>query len=707
MDSAQPMTSLDSFFRPRSVAVIGASDEAARIGGRPLRYLRESGFRGAIYPVNPKRGEVQGLKAYASVHDLPEAPDIVLIAVPSAHVLDAVTACGERGATGAIIFSAGFAETGEEGAALQRKLVASARSHGMRLLGPNCLGSFNAEIGFYGTFSQILDARLPTAGATAIVSQSGAYGSHVAYLAGERGLGVRYFLTTGNEADVDVAEGLLWLAERPDVNVIMAYAEGIKRPDIFLEALSLARQNRKAVIFMKVGRSVVGAKAAESHTAALAGSDAVYDGVFRQYNVYRAHTTSEQIDVAYACARGVYPTHNRLGIFTLSGGFGIQMADAAADAGLDVAPMSSEAQAELKALLPYASPANPVDATAQALGDLTLMSRYLAVMLERGGYDAIVGIFGSSPASPTFSGSLRAALEAAVARFPDRLLILTISAPREIVRAYEEKGFLIFEDGHSAVNALAALVQIGAGFDVAQNEAPVVRGPAVNLSGRRLSESDAKRVLREAGIAFPREVLAKSPEAAAGAAREIGWPVALKIVSADIAHKTEIGGVLLNVGNEEDARAGAALILERTARARPDAVIDGILVSPMLKGGVEAIVGTSRDPVFGPVVMFGLGGIFVEALRDVVFRVAPFGKAEAHRMIAEIKGYRVLQGVRGMPPSDIDALADALVALSRFAAAHADDVLSVDLNPVLVRPRGEGALALDATIATAPQGSTP
>ncbi len=700
-----PAASLDSFFLPRSVAIIGASDDPARIGGRPLRYLRESGFRGAVYPVNPNRAEVQGLKAYGRVEDLPEAADLVLIAVPSAHVLAALGACGERGAKAVIVFSAGFAETGEDGAALQDRVLAIARDHGMRLLGPNCLGAFNAETGFYGTFSQILDGSRPKPGPVAIVSQSGAYGSHLAHLAGERGLGIRYFLTTGNEVDVDVAEGLLWLAGRFDVDVILAYAEGIKRPDIFLRALGLARENRKAVIFMKVGRSAVGAEAIASHTAALAGSDEIYDAVFRQFNVHRARTTAEQVDVAYACARGIYPRHNRLGIFTLSGGFGIQMADAAAEAGLDVAPMPVEAQAELKALLPYASPKNPVDATAQALTDLDLMSRYLATMLERGRYDAIVGIFGSGPASPTFREPLRAALAAAIADFPDRLLVLTVSAPRDIVRAYEDKGFLIFEDGHSAITALAALIRIGHGFATVPVAPPAVEEAAADLSGRQLSENDAKLLLGKAGIAFPREALAKDPESAVGFAREIGWPVVLKIVSADIPHKTEIGGVLLDLAGEDAVRAGAALILDRARQARPDAVIDGVLVAPMLKDGVETIIGVVRDPVFGPVVMFGLGGIFVEVLKDVTFRVAPFDKAEALRMIGEIKGYPMLEGVRGMKACDIDALADMLVAVSVFAARHADDVTSLDLNPVLVRAAGQGAVALDALIVTAPTPS--
>jgi acyl-CoA synthetase (NDP forming) len=705
MNAISPLrtTGLDAFFIPRSVAVIGASDDPARIGGRPIRYLKESGFAGAILPVNPNRAEVQGLKAYASARDLPVAPDIALIAVPAKHALEAIRDCGERGTRAAIVFSAGFAETGDDGAAEQHQLAATAARYGMRLLGPNCLGAFNSEIGFYGTFSAILDADRPKPGPVAIVSQSGAYGSHLAHLAGARGLGIRYFLTTGNEVDVDVAEGLLWLAERPDVSVILAYAEGITKPALFLEALRRARANRKAVIFMKVGRSDVGAEAVASHTAALAGADEVYDAVFRQFNVYRARTTAEQVDIAYACARGIYPKSNRLGIFTLSGGFGIQMADAAADAGLDVAPMPEAAQAELKALLPYASPRNPVDATAQALTDLDVTSRYLACMLERGGYDAVVGIFGSAPASPSFGDPLRRALQAAVTGFSDRLLVLTASAPRDVISAYEEAGFLVFEDGHSAVTALSALVRIGQGFAVEEAGLPVLAPASERLVGRSLSENDAKLLLGKAGIAFPREALATDPDMAARFAAEIGFPVVVKIVSADIPHKTEIGGVLLDLSDAEAVREAATLIFARARAARPDAVLDGVLVAPMLKGGVETIVGVNRDPVFGPVVMFGLGGVFVEVLKDVTFRVAPFGKAEAHRMIREIKGYRMLEGVRGMPPADIDALADLLVAVSAFAAAHADDVAGIDLNPVLVRAQGEGAVALDALVLAAPQ----
>lgn len=690
---------ISTLMAPNSVALIGASDDPARIGGRPLRYLREAGFKGAIYPVNPKRETVQNYRAYASVADLPESPDVAILAVPASGTLEALKGCAARSVKSAIVFSAGFAETGEDGRRIQEEMAAVARDSGMRVLGPNCLGVFNSAAGYYGTFSAVLDESLIRPGPVGVVSQSGAYGSHIAHLARQRGLGIGSWITTGNECDIDVAEALRWMVEQPDINVVMAYAEGIRDRDTFIDALKVARLREKAIVFMKVGRSEVGAHAVSSHTAALAGSDTVFDAVFRQYGVWRAKTTEEQLNVAYACASGRYPRGNKLGIFTLSGGFGIQMADDAAAAGLDVAPMPEAAQDELKAMLPYASPRNPVDATAQALTDLPLMTGYISAMLEKGGYDFFAGIFGSGPASPTFAGRLREVLETASAASRDTIMSLTMSAPHEIVRSYEEKGFLIHEDGTALMTALGALVHFRRSFDQARaGEVAETTSRAVPLGRQPMSEHEAKRVLSAAGIPFPEEVLVAPDQDAGAAAARIGFPVVLKIASPDIAHKTEIGGVVVGVQGEADAREAAVAIVARARKERPDARIDGVLVSPMIEGGVEIIAGVSRDPVFGPVVMFGLGGVFVEVLKDVTFRAAPFDAVEAGRMIREIRGYSMLEGVRGAPPADVKALAEMLSALSLFAAANADAIDSVDLNPVRVFEKGCGLLALDALI---------
>nr|WP_254007779.1 acetate--CoA ligase family protein [Rhizobium sp. L1K21] len=674
--------------------MVGASDDVRRIGGRPLRFMREAGYAGAIYPVNPKRTEVQGLKAYPSIADLPEVPDTVILALPAAGTFSAVEDCVARGVSSGVVFSAGFAEADAEGAALQEQIAETARKGGMRLLGPNCLGVMNPATGYYGTFTVILDGELLKPGPVAVVSQSGAYGSHLAHLARARGLGLSQWITTGNEMDISMAEALEYVIDQPETQVVMAYAEGIGDGDRFRAALERARRAGKAVVFMKTGRTEAGAKAAQSHTASLAGSDAVFDAVLRQHGVYRARTTAEQIDIAYAAARGRFPSANKVGIFTMSGGFGIQLADDCTDAGLDVAAMPDSAQAELKALLPFASPANPVDATAQAVSDWEILTAFVRTMMEKGGYDFFSAILGTGPSSRSFAKPLRESLMAGLASRSEAIRGLTMSAPRDVVAQYEEDGFLVYEDGAQLARAFGALVDFAEAF--ARKDGQVNPMAPMDLPHGPLSEASAKAVLRKAGLQFADERLATTADDAAAAAQSLGFPVALKICSPDIAHKTEIGGVALGLTSPEDVRSATHDILSRVSKAMPEARIEGVLVAPMVKGGVETIVGVHDDPVFGPILMFGLGGIFVEVLKDVTFRVVPFGLQEAHRMIREIRGYPMLEGVRGEPPADVDALAGLLSDLSRFAAAHRDRISGIDLNPVRVLPEGQGVVALDA-----------
>ncbi len=696
MEHVTSPNGLDALFRPRSVAILGASDDATRISGRPVRYLIEGGFKGNVYPVNPNRETVQGLKAYKSLADVPETPDVALLAVPSSLTEQAVRECVEKGVKGAVIFSAGYAESGEDGFAIQARISDIAQKGGLRLLGPNCLGIFNPQIGFYGTFTQSLDKEMPFPGPLGIISQSGAYGSHIAYLARKRGIGINYWITTGNEADIDVAESLEWMATQPDIKVIMAYVEGVRDGARFRRALASARENGKPIVMMKVGRSEIGARAASSHTASLAGSDAIYDALFRQYGVHRATTTEEQIDVAYACARGIFPKGNKLGVVTLSGGAGVLISDAAERNGLDVAPMPVSAQKTLKDLLPFATVVNPVDTTAQAVNDMNLLAKNIEVILEQGGYDALIGFFTTVPNTRTLSKPLRDAIARGCARFPDRLIALQMIADPDVVAEYEKAGFLVFEDSDRAVAALAALSRFGRSLSRTGVETRVA--PAAPIGKGALSERAAKDLLARAGIPFLDERVAGDAAAAGAAADEIGYPVVLKIVSPDIEHKTEIGGVMVGVADRKAAEAGYATLIERAAKHRPDAKIEGVLVAPMAKKGVEVIVGVSRDPVFGPAVMFGLGGVHVEVLKDVTFRLAPFGRDEAMRMIDEIRGRALLSGVRGAPASDIGALADLLVRISEFAAAHAEDIETVDLNPVVAWPKGEGVVALDALV---------
>ncbi|WP_288385458.1 acetate--CoA ligase family protein [uncultured Acinetobacter sp.] len=689
---------LDALLNPASVALIGASDNPARIGGRPLRYLKESGFKGEIFPVNPNRDQVQGMPAYADLASLPKAADVALLAVPASATVQAVRECAQKGIQTAIVFSAGFAEAGEDGHQMQQEMLDAAKESNLRLLGPNCLGVFNAYKKFYGTFSTVLDGDFIEPGAVSIVSQSGAYGSHIAHLCRQRGLGIGFWVTTGNECDIDLSDALNWVVDQPEVKMVLAYAEGIRHRDRFIQALEKAQRNNVAIIFMKVGRSEVGAKAASSHTAALAGSDAVFDAVLRQYGVIRAKTTTEQIDIAYAVTRAGHIAHNRLGIFTFSGGFGIQMADDAEAAGLDVAPMPETAQDELKQLLPYASPVNPVDATAQALTDLPMMTSFIQTMLKKGDYQFFTGILGSGPTSPTFATALRQTFEEATKDAPSCVKCLTMTAPQEIVRHYEEKGFLVYEDGAALINALGALVKLQQARTATRSSSDFKLPERIEIPQREMNEFAAKQILKQAGIPCLPEILIAPDEDPTLAANELGYPLVMKIASADLPHKTEVGGIRLNLQSAQEVFDAKANMLRHVQQLAPSAQLDGVILTPMLKGGRETIVGVFNDQSFGPVVMFGLGGIFVEVLKDVTFRVAPFGIDQAKAMIAEIKGYALLQGVRGEKPADIDALAKLLSTLSEFAAVHADQFDSIDLNPVLVLDQDQGVMALDALI---------
>ena len=708
-----PRRSLDALLRPASVAVIGASNDPTRIGGRPIRYLREAGFSGQVYPVNPRHQEVQGLPAFPHISDVPEAVDLAIVAVPAPSVVGTVEACAARGVRVAVIYSAGFAEMGAEGRRLQQRLGAIAAETGLRIVGPNCLGVYNSELGFFATFSTTLEDGFPAPGGVALVSQSGAYGSHLSLLARKRNIDVRYWVTTGNEADVSVPEVLGWLAEQDDVSVIMAHAEGITDRDALVHALGTARARRKPVVFQKVGVTGVGAKAVQSHTASLAGADPVYEAAFRQFGAYRARDTDEMLDIAYAASFGVFPESPRVALVSISGGVGVQMADAAVGFGLDVAPLSESAQHRLKAALPYASPRNPVDITAQAFNRVELIGDNLGIVFEEEQHDAVVAFFTYVAAAEGMVEPIRDAIHAARERRPGCALVLSIVAPPNVVGQYEAVGCPVFEDPTRAVRSVAALHRFSRFFAEGKDDIPLAgaggASDATTIAPRTrslpegpISERQAKCLLSEAGVPVVDEELARTVDAAGRAAAAFDGPVAIKLCAPGILHKTELGGVVLDVSTEAEARQAYETITSRARAADPAVRIEGVLIAPMVTGGVETILGIRHDPTFGPVVMFGLGGTLVEVIEDVSFRVAPFGEAEARRMIAETRAGKVLSGTRGRGPYDVAALAAALSSLSIFAAEHADRIETAEINPFLVLPEGRGAVALDAVIMTRP-----
>ncbi len=696
-DSINHICNLGPLLNPRSVAVIGASEDGRRIGGRPIAYMRRQGYDGLLMPVNPNRDSIQGLPAYASVAALPEAPQAAIVAVAAKSVPDVIEDLGRRGTQVAIVFSAGFAETGEEGARLQARMMGAAQRHGMRVLGPNSLGVVNPRSHFYGSFTSVLESGFPKAGRVGIASQSGAYGSHILGLAREHGIGISSCVMSGNECDLDLGDMVQAFVDDPDTDVITVYSEGIRDGKRLLVALEAARLARKPVVMMKVGTSEVGSAAAQSHTASIAGNDAVTDAVLAEFGVLRARSTEHMLDVARMAARRVYPVDNSLGVVTVSGGAGVIVSDAADIAGLPMPEMPQPAQTHLKALIPFCAPRNPVDCTAQFVNDVSLAGQFMEAVVQEGGYRSILGFFTYTVGADYIAQGLRGQLKAIRDRHPDRLFVLSILGSKECVQQYEDDGFAVFEDPARAVAAIAAMGHFGQAFARGASAA-LPRVAPVALPEATPNEAQAKQILSQAGINVAQERVCGSAEAAVAAAEALGYPVVMKILSADILHKSEIGGVLLDVADAAAVREGHALLLERARQAVPEARIEGVLVARQLSGGVECILGIQRDPVFGPVAMFGLGGIFVEVMKDVVLRRCPFGEDVAEDMIRSIRGAPLLQGARGRPSADIKALARMLARLSVFAEQAGPRLQSIDLNPVIVLPEGQGAHVVDAVI---------
>jgi acyl-CoA synthetase (NDP forming) len=693
------MTTLKEIMSPKSIAIVGASDNKTRIGGRPLSNMIEKGFSGEIYPINPNRDTVQGIKAYSSLLDVKDDLDFILVAVPSKLVVSVLEEAVIKKAKTALIFSSGFSEIGYEGEVLQNQIKKINQESGLRVIGPNCLGLFNSANNFFPTFTTTVNRTTPLPGGIAIASQSGAYGSHIYMVAHERGLGIRYWMTTGNEVDLSVGETIQMMAEDPEVHTIMAYAESVKDGEQFTKALDTARSEKKPVIFMKVGRSEVGAAAANSHTASLAGEDVIYDEVLRAHGAYRVKSTEEMLDVAYATRAKTYPTGKNLGVVTISGGGGVLIADAAADEGLTVGPMPQDTQDELKKLVPFASPMNPVDVTAQFFNDLSIVPKFTDLMLSRGGYDALIGFWTTVPGSPILSNPLLSSLKQAMKGYEDKLFINCMVAPEDIVKTYENEGFLCIEDPTRAVVAMSALMFFGEKF----NEKTVINNFnkndfLVKIPNKKLNEVDCGEILRNAGLPIVKSFLIHTAGELPSIFNEDNNKYVMKIASSDIQHKTDIGGVILNIKNNNDAQKAYEQILSNVKKNAPNAKIDGVMVSPMIKGGIECILGAKIDPVFGPVVMFGLGGIYAEVMKDIAFAEAPLSNEQAEKMILSLKGKDLFYGARGQSSTDIKSLIKVIVSLSNFIAANSDQVDQVEMNPLLVNEKQ--IIALDALIIT-------
>ncbi|MEI4274032.1 acetate--CoA ligase family protein [Klenkia sp. LSe6-5] len=694
----------DAVFRPRSIAVVGASSSAEKIGGRPVRLLRQHGFPGAVYPINPGAGQVQGLPAFAALADLPEVPDLVVVAVPGPAAVAAVAEAGQLGVGAAVVLSSGFTENGPDGAALQRELTRSAQESGIRVVGPNCLGTFSVRERAIGTFSIALEQSLPDAGGISIVSQSGNLGSAALSLLAPHGAGLARFVATGNEADVEASDAVAWLATDPDTSVVLLVLETCRDSARLTAALGRAREAGKPVVVLKIGTSEAGQQAALSHTGALAGSDKVFDAVFARYGALRVQSLEELVQVGAALEVvgrrrvGAQPSAT---VVAASGGFGVMMADAAARHGVGIHPLGEAAQARIREVLPLAATANPVDTTAQVSADPGVYEAVVDAALSDGANTTVCLMLSMAMDVPRMRATMVEGLRRVTDRHRDRAVVACLSGPADAVAELRGLGIACFPSVDAAMAGVAALGRVERLREApATADAAVEAAPLDPASWR--NEATARAALQAAGLPYPVAETVGSADEAAAAAERIGGAVALKILSPDILHKSDVGGVALGVRGAEEARAAFAAITGAATSHAPDAALDGVLVAPMVGGGTELILGTTTDPGFGPVVMVGLGGVFTEILGDTVVRLAPVTEDEARDMVRSLQGFPLLDGARGRPPADVDAVARAVAALSRFAVRHQQDVTEIDINPVLAGPRGEGAMALDALIVPRP-----
>lgn len=691
---------LSPMLRPASIAVIGASANVAKVGGMPLRLLREYGYKGRVHAVNPNAREVQGVPAVESLDAVPDPVDLAIVAVPAQAAPDAIAQMARNRTRSAVLFTAGFAETGEAGRALQQRVTRMADEAGITLLGPNCLGLMNLREQVYATFSPVVLMGTPPVGSVALVSQSGAFGAYAFALAREAGLGLSHWITTGNEAGVQVADAIAWLASDPQTSVILAYLEGCTDGANLRRALAAARAAGKPVVVTKVGTTTTGARAAQSHTASLAGEDAVYQAVFDEYGVHRADTLEAFFRLGHALSKGRRPRSRETAIVTVSGGVGIMMADRAQALALSLPPLPAQYGDRILARIPFASTANPIDVTGQVVAQPDVLEDALVDAAQCGAYGSIVAFIAGGGNVPAAWEAIQRAVER-VASSSDPVPLVFSGLVDDTRRQWlEAQGALVFREPAHAMECVAALLrpnESGRTLAVAAEPvAPVDWPPGVPADASSLDEAEAMGLLASADVAVAPLRVAGSVEEAVEAARQLGFPVALKLRSRHVLHKSDIGGVHLSLHDADAVREAFDAIAAAATRAALPGGFEGVVVAKMLEGWGEIIVGIRRDPAFGPVMMTGLGGTGVELCRKMAFGVTPLSRERARAMLEESGVARLLDGYRGKPVLSLDAAASTLMALARLGAGLGDALDTLEINPFIVT--ADGLVAADAVI---------
>ncbi|WP_423799810.1 acetate--CoA ligase family protein [Neobacillus sp. SAB-20_R2A] len=697
--------SLEPLFFPRSVAVLGASENPNKLGHIQVKALLDGNFTGEIYPINPRSSEIAGLTCYPSLTEVPGSVDLAIFCVSANQVQQSLEDCAKKRVKAGIIFASGYSETGEEGKRQQAIMAEMARKNGIRFIGPNCVGLVNTINGLVGTFSPgVMSHPLQEERAVGYVSQSGAFGVLTYMAAAQHGLTFNYFVSVGNEMDIEFADVVEYMIHDPKTKVISGYLEGAKDPAKLRRLAKEALNCNKPIIVMKTGRSNAGSRAAASHTGSLAGSDQIYDAFFKQTGIVRANDYEEIISFSKLFLSGKLPTGRNTVIITSSGGRGINEADRCEANGLHILPLCEETQKKIKQCIPsFASASNPIDLTAAAsVTNPELFIAPLKALVEDPEVDNII-----FTEFPMFWEAHHPLLKEFIqtCKHSDKFVLVTtfplqgMSIPKAAPEL-ERNGIPVIPGDLNPISSLAKLV--GYSDKYRKNQLANTQEKAFKQErqdakqllhhllkpGAALSEFEASKLLAQYDIPTAKKALAQTLEEAVQHADTIGYPVVLKIDSKDIPHKTEANGIRLNIENERELQSAYADILRSAKLYKSDAVINGVSVHEMLPKGIEVIVGVTKDPAFGPVIMFGLGGIFVETFKDISFRVAPITRQDAAEMIEEIKARAILKGVRGQSPADLDAIMDVLLNISELIMDANGLIEELDINPIIVYENG-------------------
>jgi acetate---CoA ligase (ADP-forming) len=695
--------SLKDFFCPDSVAVIGAAREEGKVGRTIFDNIIGSGYKGKVFPVNPKASDINGHKCYCSILDIKQDISLAVIVIPAKFISKVLEECSEKNIKYAIVISAGFKETGVKGAKREKRLIERARSHGIRILGPNCLGMIDAACPINASFS----ANMPSKGKISFISQSGALLTSVLDWAKASKIGFSKVISLGNKADISENDLFETWKDDPNTDVITAYLEGVAKGSEFIRISSKVTK-KKPIIVIKSGNTDAGARAVSSHTGTLAGSAKAYDAAFKQSGIIRADTIKELFDYAKAFSYQPLPKGKKVAIITNAGGPGIMATDACENNGIQLASFSRETIDKLKSFLPEAANLyNPVDVLGDALSDR--YKKALEVVIQDNNVDAVVVLL--TPQAMTEDLETARAIFDVMDKSKKQIPVTTsFMGGDEVKKGIDyltKKKIPNFDIPESAVSTLKVMMDYNewraekinpiVEFNVDEERVKAVFDRCRSEYRTELGEVEAREILEAYKIPVPKAEVACDIEEAKKIAASIGYPIVLKIVSPNILHKTDVGGIKVGIEDEKELEENYDDILFNVKRYMPDANISGILVQEMVKDKKETIIGISEDPQFGPMVMFGLGGIYVEVLKDVSFRIAPISEQVAREMIGEIKTIKLLRGTRGEAPSDIESIIDVLLRMSQLVTDF-PEIMEMDINPLFVKKRGEGSIAGDARI---------